>query len=102
MQEKQEQLIPKDGYLGINCQCHPAFPPWISDIADWAGSLHLLNCSHIIKILTLTSLEVQQLRLSALNAGGLGLISGQGTRSHMLQLKILRTATQTWHRQINK
>ena len=30
---------------------------------------------------------VQWLRLRALNAGGPGLIPGQGTRSHMLQLR---------------
>ena len=33
------------------------------------------------------SLVVQQLRLCAPNAGGPGLIPGQGTRSHMLQLR---------------
>ena len=33
---------------------------------------------------------VQGLRLHALNAGGPGSISGQETRSHMPQLKILR------------
>ena len=33
-----------------------------------------------------TSLVVQGLRISAPNAGSLGSISGQGTRSHMLQL----------------
>ena len=34
-----------------------------------------------------TSLVVQWLRLHAPSAGGLGLIPGQGARSHMLQLK---------------
>ena len=34
-----------------------------------------------------TSLVVQWLRLHAPNAGGLGSIPGQGTRSHMLQLR---------------
>ena len=34
-----------------------------------------------------TSLVVQRLRLPAPHAGGLGSISGQGTRYHMLQLK---------------
>ena len=34
-----------------------------------------------------TSLMVQFLRLHAAKTGGLGLIPGQGTRSHMLQLK---------------
>ena len=33
------------------------------------------------------SLVAQWLRLCPLNAGGLGLNPGQGTRSHMLQLK---------------
>ena len=32
-------------------------------------------------------------KLHAPNAGGLGLIPGQGTRSHMLQLKILSAVT---------
>ena len=35
-----------------------------------------------------TSLVVQWLRCSAPNAGGLGSISAQGTRSHMLQLRV--------------
>ena len=34
-----------------------------------------------------TSLVVQWLRFCAPNAGGLGLIPGQGTRFHMLQLR---------------
>ena len=40
-----------------------------------------------------TSLVVQWLRLHAPNARGLGSIPGQGTRSRMLQLKILHVAT---------
>ena len=40
-----------------------------------------------------TSLEVQRLRFHAPNAGGPGSIPGQGTRSHVLQLKISRAAT---------
>ena len=39
-----------------------------------------------------TSLVVQWLRLCAPNAGGPGLIPGQGTRPHMPQLKILSAA----------
>ena len=35
-----------------------------------------------------TSLVVQWLRLCAPNAGAVGLIPGQGTRSHMLQLRV--------------
>ncbi|TEA33101.1 hypothetical protein DBR06_SOUSAS18610013, partial [Sousa chinensis] len=34
------------------------------------------------------SLVVQWLRLHTPNAGGPGSISGQGTRSHMLQLRV--------------
>ena len=40
-----------------------------------------------------TSLVVQWLRLRAPNAGGPGSIPGQGTRSHMPQLKIPHAAT---------
>ena len=62
-------------------------------------------------------LVVQWLRLCAPNAGGLGLTPGQGTRSHMLQLKeiphaatknpacttkILHAETKTRCSQINK
>ena len=45
---------------------------------------------------------VQWLKLHAPNAGGLSSILGQGTRSHMLQLKILHATTKTWHSQINE
>ena len=38
---------------------------------------------------------VQWLRLRAPNAGGLGSIRGQGTRSHMPQLKILHATMKT-------
>ena len=41
------------------------------------------------------SLVVQWLRLGAPNAGGLGLIPSQGTRSHMQQLKIPCAAAKT-------
>ena len=44
-----------------------------------------------------TSLVVRWLRLSGPNAGGLGLIPGQGTRFHMPQLKIPRMATKLLH-----
>ena len=63
-----------------------------------------------------TCLVVQWLSLHAANAGGLGSIPGQGTRSrmlqlrahmlqlraHMPQLKIRHAATKTLHSQINK
>ena len=55
------------------------------------------------------SLVVQCRRLRAPNSGDLGSIPGQGTRSHMVQLKtphapekILQAATKTWQSQINK
>ena len=40
-----------------------------------------------------TWLVVQWLKFHIPNAGGLGLIPGQGIRSHMPQLKILHAAT---------
>ena len=43
---------------------------------------------------------VQGLRVHTPSAGGPGLILGQGTRSHMLQLKIPPTATKTQYSQI--
>ena len=56
-----------------------------------------------------TSLVVQRLRFHAPSSGGPGLIPGQGTRSHMQQLrvplpqlKIPCAATETWCSQINK
>ena len=47
-----------------------------------------------------TSLAVQWLRFCASNAGGLGLIPIQGTRSHMQQLKILYTTMKMQHSQM--
>ena len=47
-------------------------------------------------------LVVQWLRLHAPNAGDLGYIPGQGTRSHVLQLKILHAKTETQHSQTNE
>ena len=45
-----------------------------------------------LRVLLKDFLAVQWLRLHAPNAGGLDLVPGQGTRSHMLQLKIPRAA----------
>ena len=56
----------------------------------------------VLKFTVGTSLVVQWLRLHTPNAGGPGSIPGQGTRSHMQQLKILYAATKTWHIQISK
>ena len=47
-----------------------------------------------------TSLTVQRLKLLIPNAGSLGLIPGWGTRSHVLQLKILPATTKTWCSQV--
>ena len=72
--------------------------------------------NHEKKMLSGTSLVVQGLRLHISSARGLGSIPGQGTRSHMPQLRVftlqlktphamrneLRTATNTGHSQINK
>ena len=51
-----------------------------------------------------TALVIQGLRLLIPNAGGLGWISGQETKSHILQprLQILHAITKTQHSQINK
>ena len=49
-----------------------------------------------------TSLVVQWLRLCILEQEDLGLIFGQGTRYHTVQLKILHATTKTQHSQINK
>ena len=40
-----------------------------------------------------SSLVIQWLRLHTPNAGGPGLIAGQGTRSHMLQLRVPHAVT---------
>ena len=77
---------------------------------------HSLNMKNVEQISCLrsygwgTSLVVQWLRLCAPNAGGPGLIPGQGTISHipqlrvrMLQLKkIPHAAIKTWSSQIKK
>ena len=48
------------------------------------------------------SLVVQWLRLHSPNAGGPGLISGQGTGSHMLQVNIPHVTTKTSYKYINR
>ena len=49
---------------------------------------YLYSDSIHVKISPLgTSLVIQWLRLQDPNAGGLGSVPGQGTRSHMLQLR---------------
>ena len=49
-----------------------------------------------------TSLGLQWLRLCISNAGGPGLIPGQGTTSSMPKLEIPSTTTNTQHNQIDK
>ena len=49
-----------------------------------------------------TSLVVHWLRLCVPDTGGLGSISGEGTGSHIMQLKILNATTKTWCNQVNK
>ena len=46
-----------------------------------------------------TSLAVQWLSLLAPNAGGLGVSPGQGTRSHVPQLKISCATIKIWYSQ---
>jgi len=48
------------------------------------------------------SLVIQWLRFHTPNAGGLCSIPGQGTKSHMPQLKIPQVAPKTWCSKINK
>ena len=69
----------------------------------WSSHHKPLSRSHIEKKkVAETSLAVQQLRLRTPSAGGSGLITGQGARSHMPQLKILHAATTTSYGQIEK
>ena len=56
------------------------------------------GCKEIIQLGT--SLVVQWLRLHIPNAGGVGLIPGQGTKSHMSQLKNPSATTKTTCSQI--
>ena len=49
-----------------------------------------------------TSLVVQWLTPHAPKAGGPGSIPDQGTRSHMLQLRVLMPQLKTWCRQVKK
>ena len=70
--------------------------PWTNHSRYSDGILELAKSEHLSRGLNLlfeegvwgTSLVVQWLRLCTPNAGALGLIPGQGTRSHMLQLRL--------------
>ena len=63
--------------------------------------LSKIHYNKALKLKPGTSLVVQQLGCCCSNAGGLGSIPGQGTRPHMLQLKILHATTKTLCNQIN-
>ena len=51
----------------------------------------------VYKVVLRTSLVVQGLRFQAPRAEGLGFIPGQGTRSHMLQLRVRMPQLQIPH-----
>ena len=61
---------------------------------DWKHKDYITRETDPLENISGTSLLVQWLRLCAPNAGGLGLIPGQGPRSHMPQ-EILRATTKT-------
>ena len=92
------------------CSC--LLTPPKSSHADHSGETLclFLNTYNTLKCSCFgTSLKVQWLGLSTPSVGALGLIPGQRTRSHMLQLrvhmqqlKILHAATKTHRNQINK
>ena len=69
---KRKHLVHSRGPISV-----PPLPPFLSLVGQ---------CIHIVERLE-TSLVVQWLRLCAHNSGGLGLIPGQGTRSHWPQLR---------------
>ena len=87
--------------LSAECQAHmPTAYFWTQCTPQMPQLQHIQNQ-------TQDSLLVQWLRLRAPNAAGPGSIPGQGTRSHMSQLrvcmlKILHAATKTQCSQINK
>ena len=70
----------------------------LRELLRWPGLTHSASPKASLEG---TSLVIQWLGLHTPNAGGLGSIPGQRTRSHMLQLKISHTATKTQHSQIN-
>ena len=77
-----------------DAQAHP-WPSSPSTLASWVNPPGLVA----LNIHCRNSLVVQCLRLRAPNAGGLGSILGQGTRSHTLQgrSKILSATTKSTH-----
>ena len=100
--------------VNVDVKCEMLSWHWCSDLGDGSRAMWSLTnetqlestdrgvCSLLFVTCKIfrTSLVVQWARLHAPNAGGLGLIPGQGTRSHMpqlrvhmLQLKILYAST---------
>ena len=57
------------------------------DVRQWVCGRKTECSGEILEVKSGTSLVVQWLRLRASNAGGLGSIPGQGTRSHVPQLR---------------
>ena len=81
------------------CPSRPLFPPSSPELLPVSLSLCLFSSFKDINHSRCkahptqgNSLVVHWLRPHAPNAGALGLIPGQGTRSHMLQLKIRHAA----------
>ena len=87
--------------LWNNAVCQGPWPPFNSPL-EITDIMQALSLNHFLKIHNWDSLVVQWLRLQAPYAGGLGSIPGQGTRSHMPQLKIPCPTTKIRCRQINK
>ena len=93
---KEDNMIPKTKELVWEGK--PFAECWVLSAKCW-----------VLKCKPRMSLLVEWLRFWAPNAGDLSLIPGQGTRSHMSQLrvhilqgKILCATTKTQHSQINK
>ena len=94
----------QDGILEeqIKLQFQVASLSWVSSKAMYIifviialDIIHMLRKFNLLKVYKWgTSLVVQRLRLWAPNAGDLGSIPGQGTRSHMLQPKIPYSTTE--------
>ena len=97
--------------LNFDGQCYPCSINWVRGVLRGQEWSLIYLCMLSIRLetwLSGISLVIQWLRLCTPNAGGPGLIPGQGTRSHMLQLrvhmlrlKILHAATKNWYSQIN-
>ena len=98
----ENNSITNPGNGVIHCTHHPFVnKPWLNypnlsepPVREWVAVTFENLCflvfytalwNQLIWKTSETSLVVQQLRLHAPNAGGLGLISGQGSRSHRPQ-----------------